>query len=165
MKQDEVVILAGREAFLDAFCMQYGVSIVSIDRKLAEIPNDNPNKAELMRYRQLIASANAKSDMKLVTAWLHALMIGLKAATHTIPLALVGEKFGKGKPKGANGRLRKIVQREHEATGRQGWKAVISAMESSNDVDEVDWAEERVWLKGESGSRSFKTIKNIISEL
>ncbi len=95
MKDDDVVVLEGREAFLDAFCMQYNTSIVSIDRKLSELPNDNPNKNELMRIRHLVARANSEGDLKLVDGWLHALMIGLKAATHTIPLALVGEKVKK----------------------------------------------------------------------
>ena len=95
MKEGTVVTLEGRDAFLDAFCMQYSTSIVTIDRALAEIPDDNPNKTELMRFRQLIASANSNADIKLVDAWLHALMIGLKAACHTIPLALVGEKVKK----------------------------------------------------------------------
>lgn len=165
MKEDEVVTLEGQDAFLDAFCMQYNTSIVDIDRKLDELHDDNPNKAELVRYRKLIASANSHGDLKLLDAWLHALMIGLKAATHTIPLALSGKKFKSGRKPGATGKLRNIVEDAYNTVTDKSCKSVIKAMEGANGVDEVEWSDETVWIKGEDASRTFKTIQNIVTEL
>lgn len=93
MGKKEIVVLEGKDAFLDAFCMQYGLSIVAIDEKLAEIPESNPNKKELVRYRRLLAAANNNSNLESLDAWLTALLIGIKAATHTIPLAIMGKAF------------------------------------------------------------------------
>lgn len=165
MKKDEVVILEGRDAFLDAFCMQYNTSIVTIDRKLAEIPDNNPNKKELMRYRHLIAQANSSAKIDLVDAWLHALMIGLKAATHTIPLALAGEKFKSGRKLGANGKFKEIVKTAFDHVGTKNWMSVIRMMEGADGVDEIVWADREIWIKGEDKPRTFKTVQNIVAVL
>jgi len=165
MKQDKVVILEGREAFLDAYCMQYGYSIVAIDEKLAELPDDNPNKKELMRFRHLIASANSKSDFGLLDAWLHALIIGLKAATYTIPLALAGEKFKSGRKPGSNGKFKEIVKNACAQVGTKNWQSVIRAMDGADGVDEIAHADREVWIKGEDKPRTFKTVQNIVAAL
>ena len=166
MKENEAVILEGNDAFLDAFCMQYNTSIVLLDHKLAELPDANPNKAELMRYRRQLAAANAKNDLVLVDAWLNALIVGLKAACHTIPLALIGQKFSPGRKKGAKGKFRILIEQASEVAGSRDWKSVVQALEGfSYIVQEVDWSEEKIYLLGENSARSFKTVKNQLAKL
>lgn len=111
--ESKTVILNESDSALDAFCMSRGTSIVFIDEQLAALPDDNVNKRELMRLRARVEDAHRRKDSEALDGWLHALIIGLKAACHTIPLATFAKPFkehsNKSRKKSV---IRKAIERE-----------------------------------------------------
>ncbi len=110
--KNKIVVLDEIDSALDAFCMSRGTSIVFIDEQLAALPDDNVNKRELLRLRTKVKEAHRRKDFEALDGWLHALMIGLKAAVHTIPRAVTGEKFIQGRKPNTGTPIRKAIARE-----------------------------------------------------
>lgn len=109
----EVVELNESDSALDAFCLSRGTSIVFLDEKLASLPDDNPNKAELMRIRHSMGEAHRAGHAELRDAWFHSYVYGLKAAAFLCPLATFGQPFKKhSNAKRKPGQIRKAIARE-----------------------------------------------------
>ena len=79
-------------------------------------------------------------------------------------LAKKGSQFKSGRRKGTKGKFRLIVEEAAESSISKTWKSVIQSMESMDDIQEVDWGSEEIWVRGEEKARRFKTVINILSE-
>ena len=82
------------------------------------------------------------------------------------PLVKRGRQFKPGKRQGAKGRFSKMVEYASKLSGSTDWKSVVQSIERlDDDVQEVDWESEEIWLRGEDNARTFKTVKNILAKL
>lgn len=79
-------------------------------------------------------------------------------------LAKKGGKFPSGQRKGAKGKFRLLVEGAANTSTSKTWKAVIGTMEGLDDIQEVVWESEEIWVKGEDNARKFKTVRNILSK-
>lgn len=87
-KKQGAVVLEGNQAFLDAFCMgTFGGSIVEIDRQIASVAEDNPNKAELMRVRAKVNDALERGDLTALEDRLEYLILATRNAVRVMPMA------------------------------------------------------------------------------
>lgn len=134
-RKEEPIVLDGNDAFLDAYCRKYATSIVDIDRKLSAVPDDNPNKPELQRYRRLLADANTQLNLNLVDAWLSALIVALKATTHTIPLALLGERYKRAQSNNASKERKNVETRD----GKISISGIIKKLAIKDDSSSELW--------------------------
>lgn len=157
--ESKTVILNESDSALDAFCMSRGTSIVFIDEQLAALPEDNVNKRELMRLRARVEDAHRRGAYELLDGWLHALIIGLKAACHTIPIAVFGNPFKKNAERNATksrkklSPLRKAIARElNQCSGlkpREVWARIKSrAPDSWEFIESGERREWYVWIDG-----------------
>lgn len=125
----KTVVLNESDSALDAFCNCHGTSIVFLDAQLAALPDDNVNKRELTRLRRKLEAAHQSKDMGQLEGWFYALVIGLKAASHTIPLAVRGEKFKNNSDKVRKGgpikqAIRKLLKRNSGMKNKDLWDAI-----------------------------------------
>lgn len=100
------------DSALDAFCMAHGTRITIIDEQIASLPDDNVNKAHLQQIRAGVERAHLARNGELLESRFETLTIGLKAAAHTIPLAVIGQKFNQGRKVNSGGPIRKSIARE-----------------------------------------------------
>lgn len=119
----KTVVLNESDSALDAFCMSHGTSIVFLDEKLAALPDDNVNKRELTRLRRKMEDAHKGKDMGQLEGWFYALLIGLKAACLTIPLAEKGTNYGKAQSKAASA-PRKLTIDQQKSIAKTYWQRV-----------------------------------------
>jgi len=153
-----------------------------LDRRMRE---DWPVVNLVRRSQQLIAKlfdeARASTDgsydfdqAALVDAW----WVQIRALVDVVPLAQKGAKFPAGGRVGRKGQFTLLVEEAamlaqeagraaaKEDWGSVDWKSVVGMLEQRKDVvQEVEWADEKIWLCGEEAPRSFKTIKNILARL
>lgn len=150
--ETKTVVLNESDSALDAFCNCRGTSIVFLDEQLAALPDDNVNKQELTRLRRKVEDAHQRKDMGALDGWFHALLIGLKAACHTIPLAVFAKPFKEhsDKPKKPSP-IRKAIARELVKAPTlkplQLWTILASKPPKGWDFD-GEGRKGRIWVTG-----------------
>lgn len=107
----EKIVLSPEDSALDAWLLcKHGKRLPYIERNIASLPDDDPNKPELQKYVRWFRDSLASGNQFQTTISYHLLVVGVKAATHTIPVALTGEKFKSGRKPGTVGTVRKAIR-------------------------------------------------------
>jgi hypothetical protein len=95
-------------------------------------------------------------------AWGFYMMLVMRSERH---LVMKGIKFKPGKREGSKGRFTQLVEKTAAEAKSKDWKSVVRALESADQVQEVDWESEKIWITGEDNPRSFKTVKNLLAKI
>ena len=107
----EKIVLSPEDSALDAVLLcTLGKRLPYIECAIAALPDDNPNKQELQKYRRWFGDSVASGNQFQMTMSAHLLVVSTKAAVLTIPSAIHGEKFKDGRKPGTPGRVRKAIR-------------------------------------------------------
>lgn len=107
----EAIILSAEDSALDAWLLcTHGKRLPYVERDIASLPDDDPNKPELQKYMRWFRDSLATGNQFQMTMSAHLLVVSVKAAVRTIPLAMTGEKFKRGRKQGTVGRVRKAIR-------------------------------------------------------
>lgn len=84
---DTVLVLSPDDSAIDAWCSQFGLNFGRTIYFIDELPDDNANKTELLRYVARLRASMSNKNFDAVEGWSNALAVSIKSAGFLIPLA------------------------------------------------------------------------------